>query len=267
MQLDLLTTVLEADLSRRRAERLEALRGDAVSLRVAIETRARAEQLEIRVESLKRKLSTLGLTADAIASIVSDRKVLEYLPIRSAIGGRVATSTASIGETVAANQPLGEIQNVEEVWIEGKLPSAFGNALSPGDQGVATVIANPDIRVPVSMSRVGPVVDDTTRTRRVWLEPKPTAGRPRLWPGMLTTVVVTTSMGAEALAVPSSAVLRDGIRLTAFVLKAGGRVERRRLEIGRSDGEFTEVLAGLVAGEEVVSSGGRELQTAYASLR
>jgi multidrug efflux pump subunit AcrA (membrane-fusion protein) len=55
--------------------------------------------------------------------------------------------------------------------------------------------------------------------------------------------------------------------LTAFVLKAGGRVERRRLEIGRSDGEFTEVLAGLVAGEEVVSSGGRELQTAYASLR
>jgi multidrug efflux pump subunit AcrA (membrane-fusion protein) len=44
-------------------------------------------------------------------------------------------------------------------------------------------------------------------------------------------------------------------------------VERRRLEIGRSDGEFTEVLAGLVAGEEVVSSGGRELQTAYASLR
>jgi Cu(I)/Ag(I) efflux system membrane fusion protein len=74
-------------------------------------------------------------------------------------------------------------------------------------------------------------------------------------------------MGAEALAVPSSAVLRDGTRLTAFVLKAGGRVERRRLEIGRSDGEFTEVLAGLVAGEEVVSSGGRELQTAYASLR
>jgi RND family efflux transporter MFP subunit len=267
MQLDLLTTVLEADLSRRRAERLEALRGDAVSLRVALETRARAEQLEIRVESLKRKLSTLGLTADAIASIVSDRKVLEYLPIRSAIGGRVATSTASIGETVAANQPLGEIQNVEEVWIEGRLPSAFGNALSPGDQGVATVIANPDIRVPVSMSRVGPVVDDTTRTRRVWLEPKPAAGRPRLWPGTLTTVVVTTSMGVETLAVPSSAVLRDGIRLTAFVLKAGGRVERRRLEIGRSDGEFTEVLAGLVAGEEVVSSGGRELQTAYASLR
>ncbi len=267
MQLDLLTTALEADLSRQRAERLEALRGDAVSLRVALETRARAEQLEIRVESLKRKLSTLGVTTDEIASIVSDRKVLEYLPIRSAIGGRVATSTASIGETVAANQPLGEILNVEEVWIEGRLPSAFGNALSPGNEGVATVIANPEIRVPISMTRVSPVVDDTTRTRRVWMEPKPAADRPRLWPGTLTTVVVTTSMGAEALAIPSSAVLRDGVRLTAFVLKPGGRVERRRLEIGRSDGEFTEVLAGLVAGEEVVSSGGRELQTAYASLR
>lgn len=267
MQLDLLTTALQADLSRRRAERLETLRGDAVSLRVAIETRTLAEQLEIRVESLKRELSTLGLTADEIASIVSDRKVLEYLPIRSAIGGRVATSSASIGETVVANQRLGEIQNVEGVWIEGRLPAGFGNALSPGDEGVATVIANPEIRVPVSMTRVGPVVDDATRTRRVWMEPKPVAGHPPLWPGTLTTVVVTTSMGSEALAVPSSAVLRDGVRLTAFVLKPGGEVERRRLGIGRSDGEFTEVLTGLVAGEEVVSSGGRELQTAYASLR
>ncbi len=80
---------------------------------------------------------------------------------------------------------------------------------------------------------------------------------------------VTLSLGSSAtkLAVPSSAILRDGLYSFTFVQKLDGYVERRKLTLGQSDGEFVEVIHGVDAGELVVSTGGRELQTAFASLR
>ena len=38
LQLDLISTSLDSDLSRRRADRLESVKGDAVSMRLVLET-------------------------------------------------------------------------------------------------------------------------------------------------------------------------------------------------------------------------------------
>ncbi len=53
----------------------------------------------------------------------------------------------------------------------------------------------------------------------------------------------------------------------SFIQKNDGYLERRRVRVGSTDGRFTEILDGVVAGESVVIVGGRELQTAFASLR
>jgi multidrug efflux pump subunit AcrA (membrane-fusion protein) len=53
----------------------------------------------------------------------------------------------------------------------------------------------------------------------------------------------------------------------SFVQKDDGTIERRRVSTGRTDGQYTEVVSGIEAGESVVSLGARELQTAFASLR
>ena len=84
---------------------------------------------------------------------------------------------------------------------------------------------------------------------------------------MLVTVTLKIAEGQPVLAVPEKAVLRDGLHYFVFVQKPDDYVERRRVTIGRSDGEWIEIQNGIVAGEAVVSAGGRELQTAFASLR
>jgi hypothetical protein len=53
----------------------------------------------------------------------------------------------------------------------------------------------------------------------------------------------------------------------SFVQKDDGYIERRQIKIGRTDGAYTEIIDGIEAGEFVVTAGGRELQTAFASLR
>jgi cobalt-zinc-cadmium efflux system membrane fusion protein len=57
-----------------------------------------------------------------------------------------------------------------------------------------------------------------------------------------------------AVAVRNSSLQTLGTELSVFVRTVGG-FEPRAVSTGRSDGEWTEVLAGLAAAEEYVSAG------------
>ncbi len=283
LQLDLLKTKLDADLSRQRAQRLQDIGSDAISRRILLEVTSKADQLEGRAESLKRQLSSLGLNANEIESIVREKKIIDFLPIRAEIDGRLVSWVGTLGETVVANQSLVEIQNLNSIWIEAHLPTQLRDQISIESSGQASVLSNDNIKFPVHVVRVGPIVSESTRTQRIWLvpnlNPNPTLKRATidhasltqqigmLRDGMQLTVLIKSTDGPSALVVPSVAVLRDGLHAFVFVQRADDYVERRRVTLGRTDGEFIEITNGVIAGEAVVSAGGRELQTAFASLR
>ncbi len=271
LQLDLISTSLDADLSRRRADRLESVKGDAVSMRLVLETRALAEQLETRAQSLRRQLATLSLSDSEIDSIVNQRRILDYLPIRANISGRIASSVVTLGETVTANQPLVEIQDLQSFWIEAQVPSREVASMSVDAVGVASLLADSEVRLPVVLSRIGPTLSESTRTQRIWFTPKTPrvddSNIPQFSSGALMTVGLPVGTKSSRLAIPASAILRDGLHLFSFVRKNDGNMERRRVTIGQTDGQYTEIVSGIEAGESVVTVGSRELQTAFASLR
>lgn len=59
----------------------------------------------------------------------------------------------------------------------------------------------------------------------------------------------------EVLAVPASAVVDTGVRRIVFLDKGDGVYELVPVELGARTGEFFQVLAGLNAGDRVVSAG------------
>jgi len=63
-----------------------------------------------------------------------------------------------------------------------------------------------------------------------------------------------------ALTVPNNSVLEAESVNFVFV-KRGLRYERTVVNLGASDDNYTEIKKGLVAGEEVVTQGNRELYT------
>lgn len=193
------------------------------------------------------------------------------MPIRANIDGQIAKSVVTLGETVSANQPLIEIQNSNSLWIEAQLLSRDISSLSTEAEGVAILLANSQIQFPVTLARVGPTVSESTRTQRIWLSPELNSETatilPHLKAGALITVNLPIGLPRSKLAIPSTAILRDGAHHFSFVRKNDGYIERRRVQIGNTDGHFTEILDGVVTGETVVIVGGRELQTAFASLR
>jgi hypothetical protein len=270
LQLDLLRTSLDANLTRDRAKRLEEIRGDAFSRRVFLETSAKADQLDNRVGNLKRQLLSLGLQSDQVDTVIRNKQILDYLPIRAAISGRLVSWVGTLGETVVANQSLVEIQNLENVWIQAQVPAKQLGKISLQSHGQAVVLSNPKVVCSVDVTRIGPIVSEKTLTQPIWLQTSPQrepGATKDLRDGMRLTVLLKSSTGQQGLVVPAAAVLRDGLRAFVFVQKPDDCVERRRVTTGRSDGEFIEIKSGVVAGEAVVSAGGRDLQTAFASLR
>ncbi len=267
IQLDLLRTYLDATLVRERASRLQQAGRDVFSRRALLEMTNRADQLELKAESLKRQLISMGLSSNEVVNIVSQRQIITYLPIRSAIDGFLVRFNGTLGETVVANQSLAEIQKLQDMWIEAQVPSQDIASMSLKDVGVVQLLSSPSIRFHARVSRVGPVVSPTTRTQRIWLVPEATSEYNLLRDGMQLSVAINAKERATVLAVPSQAILRDGLHMFVFVQKADGYVERRRVIIGRSDGQWTELREGVNAGEQVIVAGAYELQTAYASLR
>jgi hypothetical protein len=99
-----------------------------------------------------------------------------------------------------------------------------------------------------------PQVEEQTRaaTARIVL---PNTDR-FLRPGMFVEVSFASQVADDAVLVPDLAVLRSGERNTVFLALDGGFFEPREVQLGaRSEGGLYQVLAGLKAGERVVTSG------------
>jgi hypothetical protein len=101
---------------------------------------------------------------------------------------------------------------------------------------------------------VYPNVDEKTRTAKVRLEFENPGYF--LKPGMFVSVQIQSDLDASAVLVPESAVLRSGSKNTVFVALAGGKFEARDVQLGlEAENDFVQVLAGLGAGEHIVTSG------------
>ncbi len=86
----------------------------------------------------------------------------------------------------------------------------------------------------------------------------------KLMPGMAVSTTVTLSEPLQVLAVPSTAVIYAPFGDTVFVAdkdeKTGKLTARQQfVRLGKSRGDFVEVLDGIKAGENVVSAGAFKL--------
>jgi RND family efflux transporter MFP subunit len=103
-----------------------------------------------------------------------------------------------------------------------------------------------------SVTRLAPTLDPATRTLDAEVQIDNASGD--LKPGMFgrASIVVANHPGAPIA--PATAVQVSAGKRWAFVLK-GDKVERREVTIGVDEGDWLEIVKGVVAGEEIVTTG------------
>ena len=194
---------------------------------------------------------------------------LPAVELKAPLTGVITAVHATVGEHVNPTEALFTLLNMETVFIEAQLPEADLGRLGPSRGATYETPAAPGTFVPIlgvgggRLVALGSAVDAKTRTVPLVYEVPNPDGRLRI--GMALNVYVETTHIAEALVVPVTALVEEDGRTMAFVQVAGETFAKRDLTLGMRDGAFVQVLAGLAAGERVVTKGAYAMRLASVS--
>jgi len=265
LQLDLLRTNLEAGLGRATLARLESAT-DAVSRRQILEATTRLRGSEARQRSLAERLTSLGVTEPVLRTLLDSGEPVQALPIRAASDGVVVDFDRVLGQVVQPNQPIFEVHDVTQGWIQVVVTEREATQVRVGQPARVRLVAQPGRVLEGEVRRLAPTVDPVTRLRTLWVECRLPDGV-TLQHNQLARVMLTTSRPAAVLAVPREAVVRDGLRSFVFLQREDGSFERRPIEAGPANDLFVGVTGGLHPGDRIATRGATELQQAFSALR
>lgn len=203
------------------------------------------------VTAAKRRFASWGISDAQVDSILRTGQVRQTLTLYAPASGVVLEKSVVRGQAITAGTMLYRIANLRDVWIDVALREQDAAFVRRGSRAAIALVALPGRTIDGRVAYVYPTVDQAARTVRARVEVPNPGGI--LKPGMYATVTLATPMH-RTLTVPASAVLNTGDRTLVFMDMGDGTLMPMDVETGRTAGAYTEVLAGLDAGQRVVTS-------------
>lgn len=224
-----------------------------------------------RVLSLsKDNLATAAQVEEVKLALQTAKKSYESLSkaavIGSPIGGYITSLDVKNGDYVAEGQPLATVSSGKSLVIKADLPSRYfgllpkiseANIMTPYDGSVYTMrelngrllsksntVAQGSYSVPILFS-----VDN----------------RAGLVSGSALEVFLITSKMDNVISVPTSSLTEEQGAFYVYIRTCVDSYEKVAVKVGDSNGERTEILSGLHAGDNVVTSGAYFVRLASAS--
>lgn len=203
------------------------------------------------VHAARRRLELFNLTDSQIRELEKTGQVKRTVTVYSPVTGHVIKRNAFPNQYVTPETAVYTIADHSRIWAQVEVYENDIPYLRVGRPVVMTIPSSPGERLRGRISYLYPHLNPKTRTMNVRLEfPNPDL---RLKPEMYVDGEIEVALG-EKLTVPDTAVLRTGTRDLVFVDLGEGRMQMREIQVGDKTGEYYPVLAGLQAGERVVTS-------------
>jgi cobalt-zinc-cadmium efflux system membrane fusion protein len=204
-----------------------------------------------------------GKTSEEIDKIVASRHIDPVLVITSPITGRVTARNGAPGLFVQpGNAPAPfTVADISSMWMLANVPESMIPRYRVGQTVSASVDAYPDRVFDGKITTIGTTVDPNTR--RVFLRTEIADPEHLLRSGMFAKFVINTGEAQHALAVPTTAVAREGDgTMTAWVTTDRKHFTRRLVTLGVQQQGYDEVLDGLKPGELIAADGALFLDSA-----
>jgi membrane fusion protein, heavy metal efflux system len=255
-QSDLATALAQLKLARTSETRRHALY-DAKGGSMAdwLQSQADLSTAEASVRSVRNRLRILGYSEQAIDGLGSDEHTGAGAQIVAPISGVIVDRQLGPGQYAQAggSTPVFTIADMSSVWMVGNVREADAGHVKRGQTVEVGVLAYPDRTFTARVIYVAPTIDPNTHRLTVRAVIDNADGA--LKPEMFASFRILTSEGAEAPAVPASAVVYEGDSAHVWVLQSADAIAIRPIRAGRASDGFVEVLDGLKPGERVVTRG------------
>jgi RND family efflux transporter MFP subunit len=179
-----------------------------------------------------------------------------YTHILTPIAGVVSDRPVYPGEMAAPGSPIASIVDVSQLIARTNIPVKDAAVIKVGRPARIT---GPDGDLPGMVKVVSPAVDPNTTTVEVWVQ----LANPgeKLKPGGSVRVSIIAETIQNTLIVPASALLNfDEGGQKVMAVDKDSVAHERRVSVGVRQDARVQILSGVQAGDQVVTSGGLGLE-------
>jgi multidrug efflux pump subunit AcrA (membrane-fusion protein) len=288
LKTELLAAIADERIRRDIVERLKPLAGEAVSGRRLQESESELQQSVAAVERAAAALGNLGISVDLGRARMLDAGQVDayisqlglglaseqttapaeatknWIAVLAPLEGQIVDRVATIGQVVDRGTELFRIVDTRAVWLDLRVPEEEAYLVQMGQ--VATFVPDGQGRQHRgNIFWISSDVDPTTRTVRVRAVLDNADHSLRNESFGRGQIVLRDE--ADAIVVPQQAVQSDGTGQIAFVRDARFFEEdrpkffvTRSVRTGVSQDGFVEIIAGVLPGEVVATSGSEVLR-------
>lgn len=214
------------------------------------------EQQYLSDAALERAQAQLrSVEAQATASLSqarAARAAAGWEELRAPYDGHVTSVVVAVGDLVGPGQPLVGVYAPGAMRVLADIPETAAGELALGRPARLSFLPGSCTGAPAQVAQwtLVPAIDARSQAMQVRVELPELSGCP---PGSLVQLILPLRAARVSLAVPRSAVVRRGELDAVYVVEGEGRVSLRQVRLGETAGDAVEVLAGLEAGERIVS--------------
>ncbi|MCC6774994.1 MAG: efflux RND transporter periplasmic adaptor subunit [Gemmatimonadaceae bacterium] len=236
-----------------RVEKLAAIGAASQQERERIHAEHAAREADL--ERSAAQLELFGLSAEAIGALTPGSSRHALVDVPAPTDGVVTERTANVGLNVESTTPLLTVTDLSTVWVVVEVYEKDFDRVRVGSPASISTHAYPGRVLKGRVSYIDPQVSLETRTAKARIE-VPNA-RHDLRLGMYAEAVFEGDAADALLTLPRGAVQHVGDRTVVYLVdhgKAGTFIERE-VRLGAAAGDSVPVVAGVQAGDVVVSEG------------
>ncbi len=176
---------------------------------------------------------------------------IDQTELRAPFDGVIGLRSVSEGSYVSPSIGIASLQSLDLLKLDFSVPERHAGRVERGDR-IRFTVDGLDGTFDGSVYAVEPRIDPATRTLRIRARAPNPQGQ--LMPGAFARVDLVLETVAEALTVPSTALV-PGLAETVVFVEKDGVAEQRTVRMGMRTQAAVEVLEGVAAGERVIVSG------------
>ena len=204
------------------------------------------------VRTSRERLELLDVPKHHIRELEDTRSIMKGLHIHTPVDGIVMKIGVREGQFVTPATELYMIADLSKVWVYADIYEYELPWVQIGDTAKIQLAGIPGKEFEGRLDYLYPYAESKTRTikaRFIFDNPEQL-----LKPNMFAEVQIYAGRKIDAVVIPDEAIVRSGTRTQVFVVREKGKFEPRIVKLGIASEGQVQVLEGLSAGEEIVTS-------------
>jgi RND family efflux transporter MFP subunit len=175
------------------------------------------------------------------------RQQLADTSVRAPLDGIVQEKRASVGEYLAAGAPVVNIVKMDPLRLRAEVPEREAKNVRSGQNVRVTIDGDTNVYVGQIM-RLSPVIAQQSRMLLVEADVR---NNGKLRPGAFAHAEIVTKDAQMVATVPSKAIVTFA-GIEKVIVVQNGKALEKPVTTGRRNGEWTEIVAGVNVGDQVI---------------